>query len=182
MSFVQITSPNGQTFRREIQSGILRIGRSRNNDLVLEDQSVSRNHAEIVQHPEGFYLVDIGSKTGIYLNGQRLDEPKLLRNSDTIRLGNTTISFVEEGLSVVFQENPLPDEADFLVLAAPQISPAYPTAALRETTDVSEPMRQRPGVPAAAPGGSEGRSLSLLEILNQVDEQLNYTAPVPEMP
>jgi serine phosphatase RsbU (regulator of sigma subunit) len=149
MSFVQITTPNGQTFRREIPSDILRIGRSRNNDLVLEDQSVSRNHAEIVRHPEGFYLVDVGSKTGIYLNGRRLDEPALLKNSDSIRLGNTTISFEEEASSVVFQENPAPDEVEFLVLAAPEISPAYPTAALRATVDVTEGMRERLGVVTA---------------------------------
>lgn len=181
MSFVQITTPNGQTFRREIPSDILRIGRSRNNDLVLEDQSVSRNHAEIVRHPEGFYLVDVGSKTGIYLNGRRLDEPALLKNSDSIRLGNTTISFEEEASSVVFQENPAPDEVEFLVLAAPEISPAYPTAALRATVDVTEGMRERLGVVTARGTDPEARPPSLLEILTQADEQLTYNAPIREI-
>ena len=69
------------------------IGRLGNNDLVLNDPSVSRHHAEVRRTPEGHYrIVDLDSMNGVYVNGKRVHERALL-SGDDIELGDVRISF-----------------------------------------------------------------------------------------
>jgi serine phosphatase RsbU (regulator of sigma subunit)/pSer/pThr/pTyr-binding forkhead associated (FHA) protein len=72
------------------------IGRSRENDLFLPDQWLSRAHAEIQVRDDGCYLVDLGSKNGTLLNGARLEREERLRGGDVITLGEHVVTFVEE--------------------------------------------------------------------------------------
>jgi len=69
-----------------LQKGIFSIGRKTENDLVISDPRVSREHAIIVQEVDGFYLVDKGSKLGTYVNGNRVERQKLKRN-DKLEFG-----------------------------------------------------------------------------------------------
>ncbi len=62
------------------------LGRSPDKDLVLPYPYISRNHAEIVFDAGQFYLVDCGSKSGCYVNGERVERHALIPN-DVIRLG-----------------------------------------------------------------------------------------------
>lgn len=62
------------------------IGRKTENDLVISDPRVSREHAIIVHEVDGFYVVDKGSKLGTYVNGERIDRRKLKRN-DRLEFG-----------------------------------------------------------------------------------------------
>lgn len=62
------------------------IGRKTENDLVISDPRVSREHAIIVQEIDGFYVVDKGSKLGTYVNGERVERHKLKRN-DKLEFG-----------------------------------------------------------------------------------------------
>jgi putative nucleotidyltransferase with HDIG domain len=68
----------------------LRLGRSPNHsDVVLEDRSVSPQHAEAVVTPQGWVLRDLGSKAGTLLNGARLAAgTRRLRPEDLIQCGN----------------------------------------------------------------------------------------------
>lgn len=73
---------------------IVRIGRERDNDIILPagDKSASRHHCQIIQENDGTYtLVDVGSTNGTYVNGvQRHGQVKLNRN-DIVRAGNQTL-------------------------------------------------------------------------------------------
>ena len=66
------------------------IGRGKENGLVLEDNAISRQHARIVEEPEGHLLVDNNSANGSWLNGQRVTEARL-KPGDQIRLGKTVL-------------------------------------------------------------------------------------------
>ena len=56
------------------------IGRNDECDLQLDDPKASRNHA-IVQHTGGaYYLIDIASKNGCFLNSKRISSPSSLKN------------------------------------------------------------------------------------------------------
>ena len=56
----------------------IKIGKQADNDILLQDSRVSRNHAVIVKEGERFYVYDNGSTNGTYLNNKRLS-PKIRR-------------------------------------------------------------------------------------------------------
>ncbi len=70
------------------------IGRGQNSDLVIRDQCISRNHA-ILQSTEAgeFFLIDLGSRNGTFVNGRRVSIPVTLHNSDLITFGKTDVEF-----------------------------------------------------------------------------------------
>jgi phosphoserine phosphatase RsbU/P len=66
------------------------IGRSSNNDLPLNNNSISRQHAEIRFQGRDYLVQDIGSKHGTFVNGIRVEQPTKLRTGDRIQLGGPT--------------------------------------------------------------------------------------------
>jgi len=61
-------------------------------DYDAVDNGVSRVHASIQRDGDSLYLSDIDSTNGTFLNGQRLgDDPQLLHDGDTIRLGHLSM-------------------------------------------------------------------------------------------
>lgn len=75
-------------------TGNCALGRAVGNDVVLVDDRVSRRHATI--HAQGdneFWLVDLGSRNGTYLNGRRVSQPTLLRHGDLIQIGPFSLAF-----------------------------------------------------------------------------------------
>lgn len=76
---------------------IIAIGRDRNNNVVLNDLSVSRNHAIVRCLGNGdFYLIDSGSSNGSWINQRRITSPTLLSNGDRIGIGKTEFIFEQE--------------------------------------------------------------------------------------
>lgn len=75
-----------------------RLGRTSQNDIVVEDDLVSRNHA-MIQGSENleFYLMDLGSRNGTLHNSRRVTVPILLADSDTITIGDQELTFHQEG-------------------------------------------------------------------------------------
>lgn len=65
------------------------IGRRGENDLRINDAYISRNHAEIIKNGEEFTLVDKESKTGTFVNGQRINSVTL-KHLDRIQFGNSS--------------------------------------------------------------------------------------------
>jgi serine phosphatase RsbU (regulator of sigma subunit) len=62
------------------------VGRKTDKDLVIADPRVSRDHAQITQEGKEFFLVDLGSKHGTYVNGERIQRQKLERG-DRLEFG-----------------------------------------------------------------------------------------------
>ncbi|MCD4745496.1 MAG: RDD family protein [Bacteroidales bacterium] len=70
---------------------IVRIGRSNQNDIVIDDQQVSRNHLHIIQDDNSkFQVLDVGSKNGTFVNGNKIKSAFIGQN-DIIRIGNSVI-------------------------------------------------------------------------------------------
>ena len=71
---------------------VVTIGRSTQNDVVINDPYVGRNHLQIIQKDDGcFYVADFGSKNGTYINGRKVQGEVRLSSSDVVRIGNTTL-------------------------------------------------------------------------------------------
>lgn len=62
------------------------IGRSPDCDFVIPDRQVSREHARLYRSEQGFYIHDMDSKNGTYLNGSTIIEPTLLQDGDVIQV------------------------------------------------------------------------------------------------
>src|SRR6202045_2254765 len=70
------------------------IGPSSKNLIVIESQKVSRRHALInVQNVGEFWLIDLGSSNGTFLNGRRLHQPVRLCDQDQIIIGDRLFIF-----------------------------------------------------------------------------------------
>ena len=76
---------------------VVAIGRDAANTVALDDTTVSLSHALIrmVGH-EQYYLIDLGSRNGSFLNDRRISTPKLLQSGDVIAIGNTSFIFHQD--------------------------------------------------------------------------------------
>jgi NADPH-dependent 2,4-dienoyl-CoA reductase/sulfur reductase-like enzyme/pSer/pThr/pTyr-binding forkhead associated (FHA) protein/Fe-S-cluster-containing hydrogenase component 2/CRP-like cAMP-binding protein len=71
----------------------LTIGRGKENDIVIDDLAASRRHAEIFNALDGFYVRDLDSSYGVFVNKVKINNPFHLSHGDRIVIGNTLIYF-----------------------------------------------------------------------------------------
>lgn len=76
----------------DLTRAVIRIGKRENNDLMVEDKTVSRNHLEILQTEDSYLLKDLESTNGTFINDLKVKEA-YLTPGDVIRIGNTRIEF-----------------------------------------------------------------------------------------
>jgi len=91
---VTVYSPLFSPFRQALDGETVSIGRASDCTIPIKDRYLSRKHAEIVAQDGGWYVKDLGSANGTYLNGTRVERDSPLRTGDRIRLGDTEIVFV----------------------------------------------------------------------------------------
>jgi DNA-binding SARP family transcriptional activator len=70
-----------------------RIGRLDDNDIVLNDEDVSRHHAVIADTGTGFVVTDLRSTNGVEVQGQRIRGSATLADGDRIRIGSQQFTF-----------------------------------------------------------------------------------------
>ena len=81
--------------RFELDNNSISMGRGKDNDLVLSDNTVSRNHAIIKIIGKNYYLIDSGSSNGTYKDGKRVHSPVMLETKSLIQCGNAQIIFYD---------------------------------------------------------------------------------------
>ena len=69
------------------------IGRDEVNDISIEDTEMSSRHARISLTEEGFWVEDLHSTNGTFVNGKRIEEPTRLHNDDLLKMGHTLLKF-----------------------------------------------------------------------------------------
>ncbi len=70
-----------------------RIGRLEDNDIVLDDDDVSRHHAMIIDTGAGFVITDLRSTNGVEVQGQRIGANATLASGDHLRIGGCEFTF-----------------------------------------------------------------------------------------
>lgn len=70
---------------------IILIGRDASCNFIVEDASVSRNHAQIVNYGNYVSVVDLGSSNGTFVNGKRVTSETTLHPGDELKVGNSIV-------------------------------------------------------------------------------------------
>lgn len=109
------------------------LGRAPTNQIVVPDDRCSRTHAEIFYSQGEWYLRDLGSRNGTYLDQERLTQDEQLHPGSILRIGKTLLYFVEN-LQQAYAQMP-------------------PSALIQESYQTSEE-----GLPYAAINRSDGES------------------------
>jgi serine phosphatase RsbU (regulator of sigma subunit) len=79
--------PNGRRVRMPLLPLPFRIGRAPDNNLVLRDSRISRNHAQISERDGQLILEDLGSRHGVWVNGERIDKIRMIEGSERVEFG-----------------------------------------------------------------------------------------------
>jgi serine phosphatase RsbU (regulator of sigma subunit) len=96
MPSLTIITSQGVTAVVPLKREVFVIGRSKDADLWLHDEGVSRQHAHLERAGETYVLVDLESRNGTSLNDKRLTQPTPLSPGDRIRIGQTLLLYREE--------------------------------------------------------------------------------------
>jgi pSer/pThr/pTyr-binding forkhead associated (FHA) protein len=87
----------------------IRIGRTKENDLAIDETSISKYHASIVlEAGPRYFIADTGSTNGTFINGERMSYGRSvrLRPSDVVRFGNVEVNFDLKAAPVVNRPEP----------------------------------------------------------------------------
>jgi pSer/pThr/pTyr-binding forkhead associated (FHA) protein len=135
------------------------IGRNRRLALPISDKRLSRLHAVLQYIPDrGFYLVDLNSTNGSYVNGEQVRHSALLKDGDRVRLGSLAFNFFvcqnahtaeavpDAVLSQLNASAPLPGEIESLLVASSESTSDWDMQLPGDPKDTS--MFLKPVVPA----------------------------------
>lgn len=86
-------SPQPVVYR--LSGGVCRVGAGQGVDMLLDDKTVSRVHAELELVPEGIAVRDLGSRNGTFLYGQRI-ERAILSLGSRVRFGRVEVDIVPD--------------------------------------------------------------------------------------
>jgi uncharacterized protein YkwD len=98
---ISIGSSNSDEYQLSKQT--VTIGSHRSNDIVIDDNTVSRRHATITRKTGRFEIADLGSTNGTLVNGKRVRDPVALGRGDEIRFGSARYTFVAADDQIVEQ-------------------------------------------------------------------------------
>ena len=104
MDYIRVYCGNELTKQFELGEDRVTIGRTEDNTLVLADSGVSKQHAAIEYENGDYFIVDLGSSNGVFLNKERIEKEKL-KYWDEIQIHNFVIKFMAKpGIGAARQE------------------------------------------------------------------------------
>jgi phage tail-like protein len=159
---LRITGPDNLSRMFVVPLGITRIGRQAGNDLVLESNLISRQHATLECTPTGCQIMDMGSANGTRVNGEQIppNVPVLLAHGALVDIGTFRIAFEQIRVAAAqpapepppppVVEVPLAEPAP-IIAPAGEPEPAKPARGKGESGEGSPPRDLTPPPPVEAP-------------------------------
>lgn len=97
MAKLQQLASNGGVLREHAIAPSLKIGRDKTNNIPIDDPRSSREHTYLYMVLEGprahYYVRDLSSRNGTFVNEQKINEPRRLQDGDRIRVGHSEFEF-----------------------------------------------------------------------------------------
>lgn len=99
-------TPQGKKFVLNGASAFI-LGRDKTAEIQLNDPNISRHHARVVFEDDAFFLEDMGSRNGTFINDEKVTSKKIpLSKEDMIRVGTTVLKFLPAGeLETLYHTN-----------------------------------------------------------------------------
>ena len=85
-----------------VQKSVIEMGRQPDNDLIISEPGISRNHAQLRYKDGQFEIHDLNSKNGTFVNGRRVMH-QVVKSGDTVTLGGTPLLFIDRSSNIVSQ-------------------------------------------------------------------------------
>lgn len=93
-SKLRVVLPDGKSFDWSIEKPVITVGRSADNDLQINDPTVSSHHFKITYENHNYYIEDLNSSNGIIINGKRIQKT-ILHNNTALQVGKVKILFIK---------------------------------------------------------------------------------------
>jgi len=192
MPSIHVITNDGRIYDYPVLKDEITIGRGKENDIVLKDTTISRNHARIVKSRKEYHLADLGSYNGTRVNG-KIIQNVLLKHDDHIKIGVTKLIFKSEtdqldkfdgSGAIIFDTDEGPDDL--------RIIKSTPLASYRQSEELLiERLSGRHA--AASPADLKGkditkeglskleRSNKVLFVLYEISRQLNSMGDFNEL-
>jgi len=158
----------GTRFELHANQGAISIGREAGNAIQVDDNEVSRRHAEIRRVGEAFVLGDLKSSNGTFVNDLRIERSELA-SGDRLRVGRTILVFAKDG-------------DDPALFASVDI---VPTTDAGDGSRIVRTMREDDSIVLAAPEESNNRWLakarSNLQVMYRTALAVSHTLEIDEL-
>ena len=142
----------GQRFELSASGARLTVGRSEDNDFVLDDREASRRHLELEVGPEGVVVHDVGGKNLLMINDRPVERQRL-KDRDELLVGATRLVFDEPVEAYLRELSQLPDAE-----LPPEPSPEPPEPSPESPESAPPSANQEPPVEEDGPAESaDGR-------------------------
>jgi hypothetical protein len=89
---VAVTSSGGNTRTYTLDQELI-IGRGEKCHVVLDDAYASQVHARVFRRADGYFIEDMGSTNGTYINRRKVTSPTPVGRGDRVRIGKTELEF-----------------------------------------------------------------------------------------
>ncbi|MFO1518544.1 MAG: PEGA domain-containing protein [bacterium] len=129
------------------------IGRANVNSIVLEDNSVSRSHSVIHEVDGKYFVKDVGSRNGTFVNEKKIQEDFLLKHGDRIKVGIYVLKFLAEPEEETAAPEEIPEEETVMDEALELLAEkrAQEAAAAKEAATAEAPAEENAANPIEAP-------------------------------
>jgi len=168
MATLEVCTASGGHEFHELSSDEMLLGRDQFCDIVLRNHTVSRQHARIVRSSEGFFIEDLSSLNGTYLNGRRLEGRTQIKDQDKIH--------IYEVVTIFHEGDPTEPNVDLDETLA-DVTPAELT---REPAAAQPLLATAPAEPAAD-ASSQARFRAALKISLDLEGDLDVDQLLPKI-
>ncbi|MBW2609217.1 MAG: FHA domain-containing protein [Deltaproteobacteria bacterium] len=197
MPNIRIVSSDGRISHFHILKDETTIGRGKDNDITLSDNTVSRHHALIRKNKEGYLLTDLGSFNGTIVNEESIQRV-LLRHDDQIKIGPTKLTFstkdkVEPSLTeslILIPETDEEKDDQKIIQSSPQADYQESGELLISVDSMKSSVESDLSIPVEGAGqklkieedlSSLERSNKVLFVLYEISRQLNSISDFNEL-
>lgn len=181
MPSLDVITNDGRRSNFQIDKERITIGRSKDNNLILSDKTVSRHHAEILETKEGHILKDLGSENGTKVNRKSI-QSILLKHKDEIKIGSSSLVFLTKKDSLVLTTDGDYEKENKRVIRSLSETGVIDSQELLVSTQDMKTPREAAILPASQETQAElERRNKVLWLLFEISRQLNSITDFREL-